>query len=382
MGGVAEALDLVVEGGLGALLGGQHVGDQQSAPRLGDASHFTQDDVRPREVVKRGATSRHVEARVRERNALDVAEYESNVVEAPPFGVGASMPQKHVRTVDADCLAARFRERQREEGRPAGDVENPLLPRHPRHRDEPPERSGIRSRGEPFVSVRLAAELLLDPREWLVCHRGPIHSMGLNRVCSVQTAEVKMYSDYKSPFAYLAFDPGFELEQRYSVRIRWIPFQLRIKGKGERSLYSEHKARYSYLDARRWAKPRGLVIRGPLKVYDTTPALIGGLFAERHGLLKDYSRAAYRKFFERDFEADQPEPVAGLLAELGLCAEEYREYLRGEGASAYQRAQQEAAADHVFGVPLFFFEGEPFWGHDRLPLLEDRLAEAGLKNDG
>src|ERR1700678_3716514 len=98
----------------------------------------------------------------------------------------------------------------------------------------------------------------------------------------MQPTEGKMYSDYKSPFAYLAFDPAFALEQRFRIRLRWIPFQLRIKGKGERSLYSEHKARYSYLDARRWAKPRGLIIRGPLKVYDTTPALIGGPFPENH----------------------------------------------------------------------------------------------------
>src|ERR1700752_2896968 len=100
----------------------------------------------------------------------------------------------------------------------------------------------------------------------------------------MERAEVKMYSDYKSPFAYLAFDPAFALEQRYRVRLRWIPFQLRIKGKGERSQYSEYKARYSYMDARRWAALRGgLVLKGPLKVYDTTPALIGGLFAERRG---------------------------------------------------------------------------------------------------
>ena len=95
----------------------------------------------------------------------------------------------------------------------------------------------------------------------------------------MERKEIKMYSDYKSPFAYLAFDPAFALETRYRIRLRWIPFQLRIKGKGERSQYSEYKARYSYLDARRWAKPRGLIIRGPLKVYDTTPALIGGLWA-------------------------------------------------------------------------------------------------------
>lgn len=187
-----------------------------------------------------------------------------------------------------------------------------------------------------------------------------------------------MYSDYKSPFAYLAFDPAFALEERYRIRLRWIPFQLRIKGKGERSTYSEYKARYSYLDARRWAKPRGLLIRGPLKVYDTTPALIGGLFAEKHGRLLDYSRKAYELFFRRELEADRPGAVADLLASLGLSADEYREYFAGEGARAYDRAQEEAAADNVFGVPLFFFEREPFWGHDRIPPLEQRLAEAGL----
>lgn len=47
-----------------------------------------------------------------------------------------------------------------------------------------------------------------------------------------------MYLDYKSPFAYLAFDPRFALHERYPVRVRRIPVQLGIKGKGERSVYS------------------------------------------------------------------------------------------------------------------------------------------------
>src|SRR5712692_9739664 len=134
----------------------------------------------------------------------------------------------------------------------------------------------------------------------------------------MEIAEIKMYSDYKSPFAYLAFDPAFALESRYNVRIRWIPFQLRIKGKGERSAYSEFKVRYSYLDARRWAAPRGILIRGPRKIYDTTPALIGGLFADRHGRLIDYSRRAFELFFKRELEVDQPDAVAELIARLDL----------------------------------------------------------------
>ena len=198
-----------------------------------------------------------------------------------------------------------------------------------------------------------------------------------------ERAEVKMYSDYKSPYAYLAFDPGMALEEKYKVRVRWRPFQLRIKGKGQRSVYSEYKVKYSYLDARRWANLRGgLIIKGPLKIYDTTPALVGGLFAEKHGRLVQYSRIVFDKFFRRELEVDQPDAVAGVIAAMGLSEQAYRDYLAGDGMRDYEAAQEEATADQVFGVPIFVFKGEPFWGHDRIGLLEHRLTEAGLALDG
>ena len=192
------------------------------------------------------------------------------------------------------------------------------------------------------------------------------------------TKEVKMYSDFKSPFAYLAFEPGLALEKRYQVKVSWKPFQLRIKDKGQRSIYSEYKTRYSYLDARRWAKPRGLVIRSQLKVYDTRIALIGGLFAQKHGQLLPFNLKVYELFWKRELVPDDADQVATLVANFGLSADEYRGYLASEGAVEYDRLQEEAAADHIFGVPIFLFEDEPFWGYDRIPMLEERLAEAGL----
>ena len=191
--------------------------------------------------------------------------------------------------------------------------------------------------------------------------------------------ELKMYSDYKSPYAYLAFDPAFALEEKFRLKVRWIPFQLRLKGKGQRSEYSEYKVRYSYMDARRWANLRGgVILKGPLKIYDTRPALVGGLFAQKHGKLLDYSRRAYHDFFRREFEADDVEAVAKLATAVGLSEEAFRAYHEGRGQDDYEAAQQEAADDHVFGVPMFLFEGEQFWGYDRMGLLEMRLAEAGL----
>jgi len=192
--------------------------------------------------------------------------------------------------------------------------------------------------------------------------------------------EVKMYSDFKSPYAFLAFDPAFALEDKYRIRLKWKPFQLRLKGKGERSQYSEYKVKYSYMDARRWANMRGgLMIRGPLKIFDTTPALIGGLYAEAHGKLRQYCNKVFELFFKRELAADEADAIASVIAGVGLSDRGYRDYLAGEGAAAYERAQEDAVTDQVFGVPMFFFENEPFWGYDRMGLLEQRLTEAGLK---
>jgi 2-hydroxychromene-2-carboxylate isomerase len=201
-------------------------------------------------------------------------------------------------------------------------------------------------------------------------------------MASEQLKEVKMYTDFKSPYAYLAFDPAFALEDKYRVRLRWKPFQLRLKGKGQRSQYSEYKVKYSYMDARRWANMRGgLMIRGPLKIFDTAPALIGGLFAEKHGKIREYGNKAFDLFFKREFAADEPGAVARLLTDIGLPEPGYRDYLAGEGPADYEHIQKEAVADQVFGVPMFYFEKEQFWGYDRMGLLEHRLNEAGLKRE-
>jgi 2-hydroxychromene-2-carboxylate isomerase len=191
---------------------------------------------------------------------------------------------------------------------------------------------------------------------------------------------VKLYFDYKSPFAYLAMAPAFALPGRFAIELRWIPYLLRIKGKGERSVYSEWKVRYSYLDARRIANGRGgFPIRGPRKVYDSTPALIGGLFAQGGGFFPAYTEAVFSRFFEHRLEIDDPAAVGRLIEELGSSAADYQGFLKGDGARAFEACLAEGERDHIFGVPIFVFRDEPFWGQDRIPLLEQRLREAGLE---
>jgi 2-hydroxychromene-2-carboxylate isomerase len=192
--------------------------------------------------------------------------------------------------------------------------------------------------------------------------------------------EIKLYYDYKSPFAFLAMEPAFDLPERYRVAVRWIPYLLRLKGPGQRSLYSDWKARYSYMDARRWANRRGgFPIKGPLKIYDSTASLLGGLYAQERGFFRPYTEEVYARFFRRELEIDVPDEVQALIEELGHDGADYLAWSQGEGTERLEACIAEGHDDHIFGVPIFLFDGEAFWGHDRIPLLEERLIERNLR---
>ena len=40
--------------------------------------------------------------------------------------------------------------------------------------------------------------------------------------------QIDVYIDYKSPYAYLAIEPTWELERDYRVHINWLPYTLDI----------------------------------------------------------------------------------------------------------------------------------------------------------
>jgi 2-hydroxychromene-2-carboxylate isomerase len=42
----------------------------------------------------------------------------------------------------------------------------------------------------------------------------------------------------------------------------------------------------------------------------------------------------------------------------------------------YNRYPAEAPRDGVFGSPFYIFEGEPFWGQDRLDFVEEAIIRA------
>ncbi|MCZ6558548.1 MAG: DsbA family protein [SAR324 cluster bacterium] len=192
---------------------------------------------------------------------------------------------------------------------------------------------------------------------------------------------ITAYFDYKSPFAYLAKDLAYQLAGECNVSIDWLPYTLNIpEFLGDVETRGENdwaKIKYLYMDARRLANKRGLIVRGPQKIFDTLAANIGMLYAEGQGKLRPYHDLVFERFFLREFlDIEQPAAVQQVLQECGVDASGYPDFLAGAGREMHDRILAEARAMGVFGVPTFVWEGEMFWGTDRMDMLRERIAES------
>ena len=132
------------------------------------------------------------------------------------------------------------------------------------------------------------------------------------------------------------------------------------------------------MDARRFANKQGLTLKGPKKIYFARPVNAGMLYAQRHGVFRKYNDSAFERFWKRELDAESVEAVEALLIEAGAPAG-YAAFLAGEGGVEHDRLRTEAEASGVFGVPTYAFDGELFWGGDRVGLLRERLDEKGVK---
>ena len=195
-------------------------------------------------------------------------------------------------------------------------------------------------------------------------------------------AIVTLYVDYRSPYSYLAKDDAYRLEDDFRVRIDWYPYGIDIEsvyGAVERRTEREwRKVRYLYMDVRRLANKRGLTVKGTRKIYDPTLASLGMLYAKSLGVLRQYHDNLLSRFWTHEAEIDRSEDVEAALVAAGATAQGFRAFASGEGPAQLHSVCEAADAQGVFGVPTFIFRGELFWGADRIALLRDRLAAAGL----
>ncbi len=202
---------------------------------------------------------------------------------------------------------------------------------------------------------------------------------------------VRHYFDYKSPYAWLAQAATQTLAAQPGVHVEWLPYTLQIDKYlgtaeldvdgvdriGTRNDHQWRRVRYSYMDCRREANRRGLTIRGPRKIFDSSLAHIAFLYAAGHGEWWPLHKAIFERFWRRELDIEQPAVLRALLDECGLPTADFEDYLAGSGRARLRQIEAEAEAAGVFGVPSYLVDGELYWGQERLERVVEHLARKG-----
>lgn len=205
----------------------------------------------------------------------------------------------------------------------------------------------------------------------------------------MREAMLKLYIDYKSPYAYLAKDPAYALAAETGVEIDWLPYVLdipaylgsaKVDGSGtvleqSRNAHQWRRVKYSYMDVRREANRVGLTIRGTQKIWDSALAGIGLLWAKRHGAFRGYNDEVFARFWKRELDIESVDALKDVLARAGADVTGFDAYAGGEGRRELAAVQAAAESQGVFGVPSFLFpDGALYWGREHFPRIREMLA--------
>ncbi|HEX7776198.1 MAG TPA: DsbA family protein [Parvibaculum sp.] len=215
------------------------------------------------------------------------------------------------------------------------------------------------------------------------------------------TLDYDLFWSFRSPYSYLVTPRLVEFEKEYDVRcnVRPVyPIAVRIDGffKQVNPMWPPYllkdTARIAEMEGLPYAWPSPDPVQMNLKTGDVPKdqpyihrlTRAGVAAAERgKGLafLREVSGIIFggvRNWHEGD-HLKEAAARAGLdLAELDRIVEKAPEHF--EAVIAANEAAQKAAGH--WGVPLMVFQGEPFFGQDRIDHLQWRMKKQGLKKRG
>lgn len=201
---------------------------------------------------------------------------------------------------------------------------------------------------------------------------------------STPAAPIDFYFEFSSPYGYIASQLAEDLERRIGRPLRWRPILLGpiFKITGQAPLTNVPlKGDYAKRDFTRTARLHGVEYRHPASFPIGTVAACRAFYAtdERDPrAARVLAKALYRAYFVDDRNIGDAATMLEVAREAGLDAAALASAIDDPRLKERVKGEVDAAiAAGVFGSPFFIADGEPFWGVDRIPMLEDWVRKGG-----
>ena len=208
---------------------------------------------------------------------------------------------------------------------------------------------------------------------------------------------IDTYWSFRSPYSYLAIPDLLQVREDYDVDIR-LRVVLPLAVRASETVFDPDNLKpvlYILMDSRRRAEFLGMPFVFPpkpdpivqdmetLQVAKEQPYIYRlcklGVEAERRGKGLDFAAAVSRLIMGGTENWDQGDQLEKAVASAGLNLQELDQTIvDGDHLEEIERNHDGLEAAGHWGVPTLVFEGEPFFGQDRIEMVKWRMEQKGL----
>jgi 2-hydroxychromene-2-carboxylate isomerase len=193
---------------------------------------------------------------------------------------------------------------------------------------------------------------------------------------------IACYFDFLSPYAYLALGRARKLARAHGRELELRPVLLGVTVMQVMGLkpipQTPLKGDYARRDVERLARLHGVPFRHH-GLAEVSP--VAAMRAFLHIRQQDAAAAdafatrVFDRLWQAGGDISRFEGFAADVAAVGQDPAAVQAASESPAGRALLRQAVQAAVDAgVFGVPFFIADGEPFWGGDRLPMLDHWLT--------
>ena len=195
---------------------------------------------------------------------------------------------------------------------------------------------------------------------------------------------IDFYFEFSSPYGYIASQLVDDLAGRIGRPVTWRPMLLGpvFKITGQPPLIDiPMKGQYAKHDFARSARLHRIQYNHPTRFPIGTVAGLRAFYwlhDRDPEMAKSFAKALYRAYFVEGRDISAAPVAIEVAAAAGADAAALTAAL--EDPALKERAKREvdaAIAAGVFGSPYFVVDGEPFWGVDRMPMVEQWITTGG-----
>ena len=196
-----------------------------------------------------------------------------------------------------------------------------------------------------------------------------------------QKRTIDFYFSFVSLYTYIGYEAFQELVNRYDLEVNYKPIDLHAvfsAGGGlPVSKRPPQRQAYRFVEMQRWRLDRNIPLVLKPKHHPSDP-VIGHrmlLAALKEGSdVRQFVGNALKILWVNDLDIQDPKVMVQVANQSGLKGDVLLEKSNGATIQAdIDSLTQEAVQRQVFGTPFFFYRDEPFWGQDRLEMLEDMI---------